>query len=473
MHSPHTDPARRSRLRRLREAALARHVVARLPIGFTGRWTHRDWAHASLLGCMGVLVATIAPGMDAAMRPDMKMHAPRAASISIPLPLPRTATASEATPHWQVVNVRKGQTLSGLFAAMGVSPAGLQVLLKHPGARADLTHLSPGTELAIDAKPDGTLQGLRFPRDQGKVQLTLDGGKVTEQLVPQDVDTRTVVLSGTVGRDLRASARSAGLTRQNFEEMTDEIFKYDIDFESDLHADDRFSVVVDQTWKDGQLVDTSPVLAAAFTVDGETHTGFRYTRDGKPEYFTADGRSLKRPFIRMPIPYARLTSGFGNRMHPILGRMRMHKGLDYAAPIGTPIMAAGDARVKSVGQVHGYGNTVELDHGHGQTTFYAHMSRYAHIHAGERIPQGTVIGYVGSTGMSTGPHLHYEFRINGVYRNPLTVTMAPPEPLNGAALADFRGETRRAMAKIRTVEKIIYPDMTRVAAIDAKQTKKG
>jgi murein DD-endopeptidase MepM/ murein hydrolase activator NlpD len=181
-------------------------------------------------------------------------------------------------------------------------------------------------------------------------------------------------------------------------------------------------------------------------------------RNGKAEYFTGDGRPLKKSFIRMPIPYARLTSGFGARRHPVLGRMRMHKGVDYAAGTGTPIMAAGDARVVSAGWQGGYGNAVVLDHGRGYTTLYGHMSRVGKIKRGQRIAQGTVIGYVGSTGMSTGPHLHYEFRINGVHRNPLSITMPPPEPLSGVALAQFRQQTSVALARIREVENIIYAD---------------
>ncbi len=472
MKDPTADEARRSRLRQLREAALTRHVVSRLPPGFHGRWTHRHWAHASLLASIAVLAAVLVPGMDHAFAKTggtMPL-----ASLALPLPQ-LSHPVAKADGQWAVVNLGKGESVNSLLGSLGVSKAQIAQMMKSPDARASLAKLRPGSELSIDAPGNGLLRAIRFQRGGDKVELSMqDGGAVAAKVLPQETEVRTVVLSGTVGKDLWASARKAGLTRANVEEMTDEIFKYDIDFDSDLSPGDRFSVVVDQAWKNGELVTTSGVLAAAFTVDGELHTGFRYMRDGKPEYFSANGTSLKRPFIRMPIPYARLSSSFGNRMHPILGRMRMHKGVDYAASVGTPIMAAGDARVKYVGQQHGYGNVVELDHGRGQSTFYAHMSRFAHIRPGQRIEQGTVIGYVGSTGLSTGPHLHYEFRVNGVYRNPLTVTMAPPPPLSGAMLVAFRQQTQRAMAKIRTVEKIIYPDMggdTMVASAAPTQNK--
>lgn len=173
----------------------------------------------------------------------------------------------------------------------------------------------------------------------------------------------------------------------------------------------------------------------------------------------------------MPIPYARLTSNFGTRKHPVLGRTRMHKGVDYAARTGTPIMAAGDARVVSAGWQGGYGNAVVLDHGRGYSTLYGHMSRIGKIRPGQRIAQGTVIGYVGSTGMSTGPHLHYEFRVNGVHRNPLSITMPPPEPLSGNALAQFRAQTSVALARIQKVENIIYADASEPSPAARKPAK--
>ena len=200
-------------------------------------------------------------------------------------------------------------------------------------------------------------------------------------------------------------------------------------------------------------------------------------RNGKAEYFTPDGRSLKRAFIRMPIPYARLSSGFGGRRHPVLGKMRMHKGVDYAAGTGTPIQAAGDARVEFVGWKGGYGRTVILNHGQGKTTLYAHMSRFGRIKPGQRVEQGALIGYVGSTGMSTGPHLHYEFRVNGAHVNPLKMTLPPPAPLAGTALVAFKSETRRALEKIREVEDVVFQldDGSRVASVakPSANRKKG
>ncbi len=442
----------RERLGVLRETAVKRHLPE-------GRWTRRHWIHASLFTTIGVLMATIVPGFSSAIQAPVSQ--PRN-TLLLELPeLSAARQAGTAGDSWQVVRVKPGQTMGAIFEELGIPAATLHRILENSDAKKALTRLKPGTEIAFDLPVTGSLRTLRYDRDPShRVELVVGTDKITERVIARETTTRTVVLSGKVGRSLNRSARKAGLTSANINSMTDEIFKYDIDFNSDLGPDDRFSVVVEQTWREGELISTGPVQAATFTVNGKLYSGFRFTRPGgKPEYFTAAGRPLKKNFIRMPIAYARMSSKFGARRHPVLGTMRMHKGVDYAASTGTPIMAAGDGRVQFAGWQGGYGRTVILDHGRGHTTLYAHMSRLGKIKQGQRVAQGTVIGYVGTTGLSTGPHLHYEFRINGVHRNPLSVTMPPPEPLSGAQLAAFRTYTSNALARIRTVEDIIYADV--------------
>ena len=460
------DAVRRSNLERAKPDPAA---PPRLPHAFNGRWTRRHWLHASLFATIGALVAAIVPGFSTAMQSPGQ-----AQRMTLSLPLPQLGVRHSITAdHWQSVSLKPGQTLSGVFAELGIPQRQLYDVMQHPKIQPMLRRMRPGTEVSFNLPADGSVRAMRI--DMGKygidgepVELEFDGNAVRERAIAHEVTTRTVVLSGKVGTSLFKSARAVGLGSKQLKQLTDEMFKYDIDFDSDLDENDRFSVVVDQTWKDGQLVNTGPVLAATFTMDGKLKSAFRYLRNGKPEYFTPDGRSLKRPFIRMPIPYARISSGFGMRKHPVLGRMRGHMGIDYAASTGTPIMAAGDARVEFVGRKGGYGNAVILNHGGGRTTLYGHMSRFAKIHVGQRVAQGTVIGYVGSTGLATGPHLHYEFRVNGVHMNPLKMTLPPPQPLQGAALVAFKHETRRALDKIREVENVIYApdDDTRVASSD-------
>ncbi|MDE2408178.1 MAG: M23 family metallopeptidase [Xanthomonadaceae bacterium] len=434
----------------------------------SGRWTRRHWAHVSVLTTMAVLLAAIVPGFSSVLDPHLK---PGTQRMTMALSLPKLGQHAGKTTddRWQTVTLKPGQTLSGVFEELGIPYDQLARVMQHPKIKPTLRKLRPGTVLGFNLPADGSIRAMRLEAGPGigdsPIELTFNGQALREQAVPVEITTRTVVLTGEVGKSLFASARQLGLGSSQLNQLTDEMFKYDIDFDSDLSEDDRFSVVVDQTWKNGQLVNTGPVQAATFTVDGQLKSAFRYLRDGKPEYFTPDGRSLKRPFIRMPIPYARLTSGFGGRNHPVLGAFRMHKGVDYAAGTGTPIQAAGDARVEFVGRKGGYGNVVILNHGGGKTTLYGHMSRFAGIRTGQHVAQGTVIGYVGATGLATGPHLHYEFRVNGVHMNPLKMTLPPPAPLTGDALVAFKGETRHALEKIREVENVVFQldDGSRVA----------
>ena len=456
MTAPQTGTERRQRLKNLREAALHRPVLARhLSNGFNGRWSRRQWVQASLFATLGMLVASIVPGFD--VTPVQGLQGTRQ-SMALTLP-PLPVSQSEATPgdSWQVVRVQPGQTLGALFQQMGVPATTMYRILEQPGARQALTRLRPGTELAFDLPLDGPLRAFRFDRDNDhRVELTIKPDAIVENVIKRPSETRTVVASGEISSSLYAAARKAGLSPGAIATMTGEIFQYDIDF-TDAQKGDRFSVIYDETWREGERIEGGIIRAATFTTGGKTYTGFRFEHDGTAGYYDADGRPLKKAFIRMPIPYARITSGFSKaRKHPVLGRTRAHQGVDYGAGTGTPIHAAGDARVSFVGWKGGYGRTVVLDHGKGYTTLYAHMSRFGKYKPGSSIKQGTVIGYVGSSGLATGPHLHYEFRIGGVHRNPLTVTMPPPEPLKGAALAAFRAQTGPALARIQQVEDIMY-----------------
>jgi murein DD-endopeptidase MepM/ murein hydrolase activator NlpD len=456
--------ARRARLDILREAALHRDTVAaRLPVGFNGRWTRRDWAHASLFATLAALVAAIVPGFSNTPQSATPTAARTTLALSLP-PLPIAKLRGETGDSWQIVHVERGQTLGSLFEDMDLPARTMHQLLEQPGAKQALTRMKPGTELAFDLPVDGGLRAFRYDRDEThRVEYRFDGDKIVEKVIERPTESRTVVISGTVGKSLFHSARKLGLSGGAINTLTDDIFKYDIDFNEDVASSDRFSVVVEQTWRDGELIRTGPVQAATFTVGGKLHSGFRFERGGKAEYFTAEGRPLKKSFIRMPIPYARLTSKFGSRRHPVLGTVRQHKGVDYGASTGTPIMAAGDARVQFMGWKGGYGRAVILDHGRGYTTLYGHMSRFGKVKQGQKIPQGTVIGYVGMTGLSTGPHLHYEFRINGVHRNPLSITMPPPEPLGGAALAQFRSQSANALERIQSVERVVFAQVAKPA----------
>lgn len=358
---------------------------------------------------------------------------------------------------WKTTKVGPGDTLSKIFQDLGLSAQDMKRVLSAQGNLRRLTHLQVGDVLSFDIPHPGQLRALRYDLDPIRsILLTLDNNTYKQQILERDAITRVATRSAEIKTSLWDAAHAAGLSASDVSTLTDEMFKYDIDFDRDLRPGDHFNAVVREIWREGERLPVAQIEAATFTVGKKTYSAFRYLRNGKVEYFDVDGRPLKKPFIRMPIPFARLTSTFGMRLHPVLGKMRVHKGVDYAAAMGTPIMAAGDAKVQFVGTQRGYGNFVVLDHGRGYSTLYAHMSRFGKIKRNQHILQGTTIGYVGMTGMATGPHLHYEFRVNGEHRNPLTVTMPPSEPLHGTELVSFREAIASAVTKLAQREKFFY-----------------
>src|SRR5690606_8999658 len=243
-------------------------------------------------------------------------------------------------------------------------------------------------------------------------------------------DVTTAYAYGQIESSLFLAAKRAGLSHNLTMDLAN-VFGYDIDFAMDIRKGDSFEVVYEEKTIDGERVGTGNILAARFTNRGKNYTAVRYTnKQGNTSYYTADGNSLRKAFIRTPVDFARISSRFSaGRKHPILNKIRAHKGVDYAAPRGTPIKAAGDGRIELAGRRGGYGNTVIIQHGNRYKTLYGHMQGFAKgIKTGSPVKQGQIIGYIGTTGLSTGPHLHYEFQVNGVHVDPLSqkVPMADP-----------------------------------------------
>lgn len=433
--------------------------LPRLPLSALARFRREHWFLASLLATVSTFVVLTIPGFaGASLEPQnaartyLQLELPELSEIAEAEPVESAATAA-APGDWATVTVKPGQTLGAIFSAQGLSATLMHRLLEHPGAREPLTRFRPGAEFAFQIE-GGELRALRFDRDEAtRVVLHVDGDSIREEKIEREVQRRVQMASGTITESLSEATARAGMSTASMLEMA-KVFGYDIDFAQDLREGDSFHVVYEDIYRDGERLRSGDILAATFVNQGKTYQVFRYTfADGKTEYYDGEGRPMKKSFLRMPIDFARLSSRFSNaRRHPVLGTVRAHRGVDYAAPTGTPIKAAGDGRITFAGWRSGYGRTVILDHGNGVTTLYAHMSRFSSYKTGARVSQGNTIGYVGASGLASGPHLHYEFRVHGVHRDPLTVTMPKPQPLPAAELARFREQSQPMLARLQQMQ---------------------
>lgn len=379
--------------------------------------------------------------------------------ISMPLAVPPAAVDSEPLPAttsvWQTVTVESGQTLSQIFDALGLGYTALNRIIAAPENAKALRNLHPGDELDFRLTEDGQLEAMRFDRDDDtRVVLTLNGDQVHEAKVQREMERRVHAGQAIINSSLFAAAADAGMSDAMMIELA-EVFKYDIDFIKDIRKGDHFSAIYDDVWRDGSLLRPGRIIAAEFYNAGTRHTAYLFEKDdGSFAYYDEEGRPLQKALMRTPVKFTRISSGFSSgRKHPILGYTRAHKGVDYAAPLGTPIRAAGDGRIVFRGRSGGYGNLVIIKHNSKYSTAYGHMNSFAKGRGvGTQVRQGDIIGYVGMTGLATGPHLHYEVRVNGQQVNPLTITMPKPEPLPASQLAQFKASIAQQMAQLKTLD---------------------
>jgi len=360
--------------------------------------------------------------------------------------------AEDADPNVveEVVEVRRGDTLLEVLVNAGVSQAeaydAVDALTEFFAPR----DLKPGQEIALTlASPEaagfgtaGTaLLGLTMqPSVEHDLQVKRDDdGGFTALEVERPLEHRMMALDGHIDTSLFEAAEQAGVP---FPIMTQLIraFSYDVDFQREIQPGDSFAVLFEQmNDEDGNLAKTGDLLYASLTLSGTKIEIYRFTPEsGFPDFFNPHGESVRKALLRTPIDGARITSGFGMRLHPILGYSKMHKGIDFGAPTGTPIFAAGDGVIAKLGREGGYGNYIQIRHNSEYSTAYGHMSRFAKgLHVGSRVKQGDIIGYVGATGRATGPHLHYEVLLAGAQINPQSVKLPAGEKLKGEMLAAF------------------------------------
>ena len=264
-----------------------------------------------------------------------------------------------------------------------------------------------------------------------------DAGFAAE-VIAKPIDSRTTLAHGTIDSSLFEAANDAGLSDITVLKLA-KIFGSEIDFVLGLRAGDQFAVAYERIHQDGKYVKDGEILAARFINQGREYVAVRYLRpDGVVGYYSPAGRSMQKAFLRAPLEFQRISSGFSSaRLHPILNTIRAHQGTDYAAPLGTPVYAAGSGRINYRGVKGGYGNVIQIDHGQGIETLYGHLSRFAAMKAGSQVQQGETIGYVGMTGLATGPHLHFEFHINGRFVDPQRVKLPDASPLDANLREDF------------------------------------
>jgi murein DD-endopeptidase MepM/ murein hydrolase activator NlpD len=349
--------------------------------------------------------------------------------------------------------VGRNDTLDRIFRRAELSLADLASMRSLPSMRGQLDRLYPGETLKL-LRRGAEFVGLeRQISDSETLHVTRDEAGFAARVTERPLERRLRTARAVIDSSLFEAAAAASIRDATALAIAD-IFRYDIDFVLDIHPGDEFTVSYEQLWRDGAYVKDGAVLAVRFTSGGREYRAVRFTGpDGVAGYFTPDGRSLRRSFLRAPLEFTRVSSGFNSaRYHPILNLIRAHQGVDYAAPIGTPVRAAGEGRVLFVGVRGGYGNLVELAHPGGVTTVYGHLSRFASgLRAGQHVAQGSLIAYVGMTGLATGPHLHYEYRVNGVYKNPQTVKLPDAAPIAPELRAAFLRDTGPLLAALEPI----------------------
>lgn len=368
------------------------------------------------------------------------------ADVAIPTELP-TSLLGETVEYV----VRRNDTMDRIFRQLKLNLTDLATLRGVPSLQKQLDQLRVGDTITL-VHEEGLVQSLTRRISETEIlSVTRANEGFSAEVIETPLDIQEVHAQGTIESSLFVAARAAGVSPELILQMANDIFGWEIDFALDIQPGDTFNLVYEQKYREGKFIGNGRILAADFTNSGILHRAVYFeSKDGKvKDYFAPDGRSMRQAFLRAPLEFTRISSNFNpKRRHPILNTIRAHKGVDYAASTGTVIKAAGDGRVAFVGTKGGYGRVVVLEHGGGVSTLYGHMSRFSGLRNGQRVRQGTTIGYVGSSGAATGPHLHYEYLVNGVHKNPRTVRLPQADPIPNAYGAEFQIHSGQLLAKL-------------------------
>lgn len=352
---------------------------------------------------------------------------------------------------WQQERIQRKDSVASLLTRLKINNADKSSFLHDARDIKTMRRLVPGKTIHAQTTTTGELLALRY-FSGGDQQLLVEkiDGTFKENKSPINLETQIQMKSGVIKSSLFAATDGANVPDSVAIQIA-EIFASDIDFHRDLRKEDSFKVVYESRYSSGEPTGTGRVLAVEFINKGKTYQAVYFEANDKERgYYTPDGKNLRRAFLRSPLKFSRISSGFTrSRYHPVLKKWRAHKGVDYAAPRGTPVRATANGTVATKTRQRGYGKLIILKHRGRYSTAYAHLSSFAKgLRKGKRINQGDIIGYVGSTGLATGPHLHYEFRINGVQRDPQRVVMPAAIPLSTKNVPAFNANTKPLMVRL-------------------------
>lgn len=366
---------------------------------------------------------------------ELGLNATRTAIEQIALPKIAPDTNTIAS-FWRNERVQRGDTVDELLRRMSIADTVASAWLRTTPDAESFRKLAIGREVQAEISVDNKLVALRYLDDNGmQAVIEKQGDAYAARTLPAQLEKRLFVRTGEIRSNLYAATDAAGMPEAAANQLN-EIFSGDIDFHHDLRQGDKFTVVYEMAYSNGALVNTGHIQAAEFVNQGKNYRAVHFQGD----YYTPEGKSVRKAFLRSPIEFSRVSSGFTkSRFHPVLNKWRAHRGVDFAAPIGTKVKATSDGVISSFGRQNGYGNFVTISHQGRFTTVYGHLSRFAKgLRRGQRVAQGDVIGYVGMTGLTSGPHLHYEFRIDGQQRDPLRVALPDAKPVSAENMATFQ-----------------------------------
>ncbi len=362
------------------------------------------------------------------------------------------ATVPAQIEQWKTVTVRSGQTLDSIFRQQGFSANTLHRIMTLNTNTEQMKTIRPGDLFEFQRHADKSLKRMRYAIDESNY-LIIDhaDNKAVASLKARDIITEVTETSGTITSSLFLAGKQAGLNDGMVMKLAN-LFGWDIDFVLDIREGDRFFLVYEKIYRDGSFLRDGEIIGATFINQGEKFQGIRFDIDDQAQYFAPDGRNMRKAFLRAPLNFSYISSNFNpKRYHPILKRVKAHNGIDYKAPKGTPVFAAGDGKVTRSAYSKYNGHHVFIQHANSIVTKYLHFTNRT-VKQGQRVKQGQVIGYVGATGLAQAPHLHYEFLLNGVHRNPRTVSLPKASPLGKTQLAEFRRKSAPVLSQLSRLE---------------------